>query len=783
MSAAVVAPNTPGPNAQVGVRNSDRVQVAKMSGGLIAAIVVLCLLVAGAVILAVFLSRHVKTNKIVNYLECKNQQTHGVWLTSDQAGSRGYWLGSDLSGIALLTGLTFQADDTGTVQETPYILTTFGTIAGTGTVTSPMIGNPIYSSSDPGARTNPTPPPPIAYFDWALTPGISTVADFNGTKTVFAPITAEAGTVAALGVQTIQLGSDGYADIVFLCAKDPDDTVKPAPWHPLCVLGGVVVKSATATASANTVSSSGAATTTYNIGCMPLLHLLPSSASTDALTSSPGVSFLNAYPSVPLLGHVPIMSNLSSFDFNPPVLHQPYNKAPSPTFSNAGSGRTTTSCVFDPQLQSQTDPFDPNGKGVWDASKASATKPASDFAKTNPGPVNPPSSTNMVVGCQPLTVPAFDVVAPADAGTANKKLYSDGVVPSDDGTSKDPVTLPSANIARVGTTNGLGIARMRQWGEWSGTKLLRQDYRTAIQQSNPSITNSKLGNPYASPPVPVPGQYTPKDSTVNAITLLYESSKSASGYNPFTLGTYNADLCPSSKDAAVSKHVADPAHLAQKNTTTAAPIDEPILSVLSRRTAYTVGGKLESSTFQFVVGFGIKTGTLFLRAGPSLTTLPPASALTGGGPCAYCNLPTLTSRTVCWSKQVAEGDAGTSAGAVQLSKAPYPSSASGHVNVFHGIDAPQPPATVNNPDLPSSELDNPYAAIGAAVGRASSTHGKHASSVLPWVPLFTVPNGDGNARGFGTYYGSVQNSRINTATTTVEGYCAGEGVPSPPSPP
>ena len=753
-------------------KQGTAVEAAKMSGGLIASIVILCVLVVAAILLAVFLTRHVHTNKIVNYLECRNEQIHGVKVSSTGSATRNYWLGTERDGMALYTGLTF-INATPEAVTTPYIITAFSRAAGTTMVGSPMIRNPLPSSS----VSPPTPPPPVAYFDWALVKGVTDLASFN-TTAAFAPISANAGVVAALGAVTFPVGDQSYADIVFICGQVKNSAGAPV-WKPLCVLGGVVVIPDPSGLNQNTVivGATGAVTgtLTFNVGCMPLLNMLPEEAgASDASAPPPGIAFLNAYPQIPLIGSTALLEpSYDQANFNTPAMQQNYQKTPPPDFLGQGA-----KCAFDPLVQSQQEGYDAGGTAGVVNPRDPEKKP------TNVGPINGPKEANTVLGCHPLSVPAFDIVDPTSTPPTKKRLYSEAIIPYTQ-QSVDPATLPPDNVARVGTGGGMGILRLREWGTWpaDSTTVKGSDlYPTAVKQSNPSITNSPFENKYATQPVALPNQYPPAATTQNAITLLYPPGKP--GYTPFNADMkLPAKLCPLESSTPTGAHVADPAHVGQKPA--AAPADEPILGIFYTGVAFTRGSKLTSNNYQLVMGFGMTTGTVFLRCGQTLTTLPPASELLkDGGACAYCNIPSMSARTVCWGLMVGTSDSPpgeTPPGVIDTSAVPFPKSAQGTpttaaLQVFEGVGYNSPNTKINQ----GTGLDPPYTAVGAAVGRATGTHGQHASSVLPWIPLFNVPNGDGYDRGFGKYYGSVENSTLNVGSTTgaaVRGFCVAQGIP------
>jgi hypothetical protein len=744
---------------------SNKRRAVRMSGGLIAAITALVVLVVAAVILATFLTRHVKANKITNYLECRHEVLTGITLADDLNGNRSYWLGTLFNGVGLYTNLAMAKQPTdGTttiiITTTPYILTAFGFNNRSGSIASPMIGEPFdpFPSDDP--RPVVTPPPPLAKFDWALVGG-KTLDEFNDkTKTSFAPLQASAGAVGALAVISVAYGTNGYADFVFICAGSA------GKWHPLCLLGGTVVVPAQSGNSYNSVHNTQQLT--YSIGCMPLLSMLSANTGDD----SPGVCFLNAHPQFPTIGGTNLTDYTSGENrYNQAVLHQPYGHG------DAHKAPTDLKCLRDPNFQQQAAEFGTKNKGITDP-----LHPTEASRRLFTNPVSAPSTNSAVTGCSAMSVPAFDVVSADNAHKANPKYYTNAVLPYGDGqTATDPALLPPSYVAKVGSGAGIGIIRMRQWGEFTKKAA---PLATVLQQSNPSITyHTPKSNPYAGNPIPVPGQYTPsKTSRPNAVTLLYQGSK-PSQYTPFTGGQYDPDIDPDICGHGYDDggHVKDPVHTGSKPMDQ--PVDEGILSIMTRTVAYQQGSKLKARPFQFILGFGIDTGTIYLNCGRSLATLAtPSDLMTTGKPCAYCNLPTLSAKTVCWGMQAGLSTDKSDPGHIftgentpyqQLTtfdKAPWPLS---HTNAL--IDPPLIAPAITDP----KDLDTPYAAIGAAIGRATSFNGSHATNVLPWTPLCTVPSGDGGSRGFGEYNGSPANSAINISRSgnvaSVRGPCAGLG--------
>mgnify|MGYP007082280837 CR=1 FL=1 len=60
--------------------------------------------------------------------------------------------------------------------------------------------------------------------------------------------------------------------------------------------------------------------------------------------------------------------------------------------------------------------------------------------------------------------------------------------------------------------------------------------------------------------------------------------------------------------------------------------------------------------------------------------------------------------------------------------------------------------------------------LGAAAGPTTTNNGAHLAAVMPWVPMLTVPTGDGSRRGYGRYIGSADDADA----------CGGHQRPVPP---
>jgi hypothetical protein len=757
-----------------------------MSGGLIASIVVLVVLVVGVVVLAVMLSRRINTTKIKNYANCVLEQRHGVQVADLLGGpERSYWLGTLAGGAALYTNLPFGVSVGGEqmVKVTPYIITALGSINNTGYVNSPMIGAPFGTATPVPV----TPPPQLAAFDWKLiTAPMTTVPEFH--KAAQSVDLTEGGvTVGGLSVISQKFGISGYMDLVFLCGYDADDKMM----HPLCVLGGTLV---TDTALIPAPGNPGGTNPVYNVGFMPLLYMLPAAsldvapaASSDVAPAAssdvapPGVAFLNVYPQIPTLTNfdTTTLDPTADTTFNVSPTHQKYGP-PGATQSVA-----VLTCTFDPSVQQQGQGLPAPGI-LTNAVATGKTPPTGTAADNRPAYAAPTGPPSVVNNCHFLSVPAFDVKDPKVSNVANQATYVDAILPYTTGVpAKDPASLSSNYMVRVGQTSALGIIRTRQWSGW-GTGA----YETAVQLSNPTITASATNSPYVTVVVPIPRQYP--TTTTTATTQIYAG---ATNFTPFTLPAYNDQLC----SATNPKYVVDPA--AQKATP--GVIDEPILSLFARSTVYTDGGKLMSSLPIMVVGFGIKTGTLYLRCGRGNTKLPPADHLVSKSPsvCAYCSLPTLSAQTVCWPGLVGTTATGPSsaesaAGLINPEAVPFPilkasnfpdGGPTNATGVFPGTTFAPPRAQAPSPP----GLDVPYVALGAAVGSVSSTHGGHAANVMPWIPLVNVPTGDEAQTGFGRYYGAIVSSIVNTGTFndagvpldqivggSITGLCASLGVPA-----
>jgi hypothetical protein len=671
----------------------------KRRTAIIVTAVVLGVAVIGAAVAAYFLTRNVKLRQIVNYADCQNEKLHHV--TSALSG-RNYWLGTLSGGMALFSTVPFVDN------QSTYTLTAFGPVQACGSIASPMLGDVVTPSKQ--KTLPPTPPPPLAEFDFAqLAQGVTDAASFWAHAASTAITAGNGQVVARLAV--IGAKTDTYdADYCFLCAPDAADGTKGVP---LCMLGGLVWQ--------------GTPAVYYNVGFMPITAI-------PGLTAArPLVAFLNAYPQIPLLAKRLPAPKSTDLPSEGTVPNFPNN------FSNYGDATLKPlTCLFDETLQSTTGnvrDLDPNLVG--------------------------PMVTN-VDGCQATMVPAFDLVPPADAATPNTRTFLDAFPMAPETPAKVPPDLNFNYAARVGTTGGLGILRLRQWVASDGAT----DSEILVQ-SNPTIKVPPSGsktNPYVDQLLHVPAQYTPaKDQSgqsKNAVTILYSPGSDAS-YSPWGLGAYptgDADLCAIGHGNG-GAYTPDPA----RATATVASIDdEPILAVLGRSMAMERGGQQVASAYNLVVGWGLTTGTTYIKCGASLTTMAPPSVLYQPKPtttCATCALPALQARTVCWNT----GDTAPTGKAVPVPLIYDP--------LVPGVTPlPRPDTPPSSGDRPQGTLiDAPYVALGAAVGAASNLNGGHLGVVMPWVPLVTVPSGDPHGAGYGPYTGSPVTS---AAYPPVIGECA-----------
>jgi hypothetical protein len=669
----------------------------KLPGGIIAAIVILCLVVVAIVIAAIFLSRRLKPT--VDLGNCLNQANHGVTAKSGKV----YWLGALSRGVSLFT--SFELDRSGTPVVAPYNLTAFGMINAVAHVTSPMMGNPFaYMTS--GGNTTVTPPPPPSVFQWRVlgSPTLKefqAAAVFDGAKPNAVEISTAGGDpLCRLVVMSLPPGGDTQGDICFLCSAP--SSASP-DWQPLTVIGGLVWPS---TATGDPHKDPWA---TYNVGCMPLSNLI--GAPTGAPT--PGVAWLNCYPQVPLIGSVVVQPG--SVSNNMP------NHAQTPDPGNPVRLR----CNFDPSYQTQQDILKNPPPDYYANTKGEITK-------AQPG-VPPPTHLNTVLGCQALPIPAFDIVAPSAAG-ASTLNYLDAIYPIDK--APNPAQTPLAALARVGNTSAIGILRMRKWIPDKPSCVPDCAIATVLQASNPTLTNNQP-NPYAGLVNEVPKQYVLADQTVNAATLLFGRTDPMWKY-PYD--TYEASMC-----AASTEHVSDPA--VENHTTYVLGVDEPIMSFFYRPSAYVQASVEYSSVPQFVVGWGLSTGILYMRCGQINTEVYDGAHLVTASTatCGQCMLPTLVPRTFCWPPYTKINDTGEDS-------APYLGPEDTQLLTRNGgpggAGVPPPIAP------PTGPLDNPYIALGAPVGRSTILVGGHAASVRPWAPVFTAPTGDEGAYGFGKYSGS-----------------------------
>lgn len=488
------------------------------------------------------------------------------------------------------------------------------------------------------------------------------------------------------------------ADFVFICT--PTGT-------PLCVLGGLL--------TADNVQ--------YNIGCMPLTTMLSG-------TLNPGVSMLDVAPMLPLLGGANEGFDPTSLNIaNAPNNLQPYNENPPPPLQ----------CLLASSYQTQTSivPPPPTPKG-------------SSFI-SNPGSVLTANQMTTVHGCVGVPVPSFDIVDPANV-VPNTRTYVDGLYP--ESAPSQPVVQPPGFIAVSGLQSGWGVARMRAWtfAKTSTTpKGADANIYEVLKQSNPSITNASQtsgNNPYASLPIAIPAQYRPVSGQVNAMTLLYPSP------GPHWRSDQPTAMCVPS-----GQHVTDPAY----SVASGLPLpDEPILMLLNRSRGTMQRGRVIASPYNMVIGFGMTTGTLYVQAPRSLTTMPaPAVLLDSTKTCATCASPALTTRTCCWP---------LSSGPVPAAP-PVPQISLLIVDGTGSNDRPCPTSGAKFPCITNAQLDQPYVAIGAAVGAPSQLDGGHASNVMPWMAIVTAPTGNASGMGFGDYHGAPGEG-YNIVGLKVEGSCS-----------
>jgi hypothetical protein len=686
---------------------------AGISGGMIGAIVGICVVVVAIGLVVYFLTRQIERAKVRNYAECKFEKTYAVCF-----GSREYWLGSVTNGMALLTYMQMPTESSisTTVQ---YILTDMSLYN-----ESTIVQSPMTSNLDTTTVLQPRAPPQLATFCIStFWPEIKTVSDFvTHTGVTMVPMTNSHGDLVAnfagLAMTTVPSNVQG-AHVCFMCAADGT---------PLGVVGGAVF----------TEDPEDPASVPYSLGFMPLTSMLASSSS-SAQPLPPKVGFLLAYPAIPFMGSVTY-----SIDADTPVgtrLSMPNR------YQSFGDPATTQTVT--PELKC-------------------------DFAKDmlpSPALAGELGNINTVLGCQRLTVPAFDIVRPADADTPSTFYYFQGLLDSKQ-TGCQHVSLGADMVARVGTLGGIGIIRMRKWtiptDVKTADKLNDNESPLVTQAANFTDTTIYVDRdfPYASQMVNVPRQYVPAanapagTTATTAVSLLY-TDPSKHGY-PFTLprptgGTFAA-LCDSDPTTAGS-HVFDPAIAPAAPNPSATPTpaaDEPILTLLACARSYTQGGVQRQTQYDLVLGWGLVTGNIYLRCGASTTAMSsPADLQTPHKPCATCMEPVLTARTFCWPGQY-PSDNGDPNGAPSSSGTPA------HLG--------QKTLILAQPD----KCVAPYVALGAAAGPTTTSNGAHLGAVMPWVPMLTVPTGDGSRRGYGRYIGIPDGATdFTVAYPAVCGICPG----------
>jgi hypothetical protein len=289
------------------------------------------------------------------------------------------------------------------------------------------------------------------------------------------------------------------------------------------------------------------------------------------------------------------------------------------------------------------------------------------------------------------------------------------------------------------------------------------NHAIALRLANPDITSSydqqPNKNPYVFETVPFPSQYIPdsKGGPSTAAEYLYPAKASGANYTPWKY-TYNAEASVCTPSGV---HVMDPAAISSSSQPGRFPPKEPILALLSKNFARVIHNKknqkiLHSSPNTFVLGFGMNTRTLYLRCVTAETDVPlnayqSTDTKDYEKPCAECRMPRLRARTVCWPEAVQYHPDKASL------NSPYPFKPMMVDQVFASQPKDSPllgPQDYRNPVKATGTLLPPYVALGGAVGRATNLHGAHASSVMPWVPLVTVPSGD-VAKGFARFYGSL----------------------------
>ena len=461
--------------------------------------IVLGVVVIGACLAAYFLTRNVKLGKVADFALCKNEVLHGVKARTGMT----YWIGSMNDGLSLFTKLRFSGKE-GLFNDQVYTLTEFGLKNGSGTIASPMIGN--LANSDAPV----TPPPMLAEFDIAGLLGINDLERFwsgAGRQDITAGNGQVVGQLAVLSLSS-QSPPVRDTDICFLCT--PGGT----SGFPLCVLGGVV--------SVHGVAGAGASY--YNVGFMPLTALLG-----VASAPPPLACFLNAYPQLPLLTNLQNPTQITSDT----VPNYPN------TYSLYGEKRALPplTCLWDRSLQT--------ANGRQPPQVPPSTDPNAPATQQNGAAGVAGGDPNGVGGCHEMTVPAFDLVPADTAGKPNPRTFLDAVAKSGTTDPVSPIDLHCAYAARVGTTGGLGILRLRKWVA-APTPVSNFPVENVIVQSNPSIRvldPKATGNPYVTELSRVPQQYlpvAPKDGgTTTATSLLYPPTTAAdAAYSPWGLGKF-----------------------------------------------------------------------------------------------------------------------------------------------------------------------------------------------------------------------------------------------------
>jgi hypothetical protein len=384
------------------------------------------------------------------------------------------------------------------------------------------------------------------------------------------------------------------------------------------------------------------------------------------------------------------------------------DSAPTSVHSTDRSSPFALSCLYDPDYQTQT-------QKLTDNVNESA----------------PPLTQNIVMGCSQWMVPAMDMVDPKTWQTANTRSYIDAIAPFD--AVKSPVSYGTEFTTKVGTTGWMGVARLRQWTTDPSS------IGKILQDSNPEIVNVAGKMPYVTGVVPVPQQYATPGK--NAVSLMFGSTSA-----PFTL-TQNENLC----NAAVTNstrgaYVADPGICHEG---TERPNDEAILVLNNRASMKSVGNQMFTSPPTFVIGFGMDSGNIYLGTTKVCTSVSATDVNNVDATCATCTLPSLTARTACWPVYSAPPDDAYSNPSVSTltdGATAFP--------IRTSVDSPNPP----------------YVAVGACVGTPTVLDGGHASRVMPWKPMMSVPTGDESHLGFGRYYGLDNPPDANTQATNAIWY-------------